>query len=51
MDTNNWRSNPIQAPVGGGAEGAEGGGEPTTDTGDWRTELPPDSRQSIVNKR
>ncbi|XP_059457788.1 mediator of RNA polymerase II transcription subunit 15a-like isoform X2 [Corylus avellana] len=48
MDTNNWRSNPSQAPVGGGAEG---GGEPTIDTGDWRTELPPDSRQSIVNKR
>ena len=53
MDTNNWRPNPNQAPVGGGGGaggGAGGGGEPTMDTGDWRTQLPPDSRQRIVNK-
>ncbi|XP_034702998.1 mediator of RNA polymerase II transcription subunit 15a-like isoform X2 [Vitis riparia] len=35
MDTNNWR--PAQA-------------EPAMDLGDWRTQLPPDSRQRIVNK-
>ncbi|RVW36858.1 Mediator of RNA polymerase II transcription subunit 15a [Vitis vinifera] len=35
MDTNNWR--PAQA-------------EPAMDGGDWRTQLPPDSRQRIVNK-
>ncbi|XP_062156090.1 mediator of RNA polymerase II transcription subunit 15a-like isoform X2 [Alnus glutinosa] len=52
MDTNSWRSNPSQAPVGGaaGAGGAGVGGEPTMDTGDWRNQLPPDSRQRIVNK-
>jgi PAX-interacting protein 1 len=54
MDTNNWRPNPSQAPNGGGggpgAVGAGGGGEPTMDTGDWRTQLPLDSRQRIVNK-
>ncbi|XP_057501857.1 mediator of RNA polymerase II transcription subunit 15a-like [Actinidia eriantha] len=38
MDTNNWR------PAPGGA------GEPTMDTGDWRAQLQPDSRQRIVNK-
>ncbi|XP_052478060.1 mediator of RNA polymerase II transcription subunit 15a isoform X2 [Gossypium raimondii] len=37
MDTNNWRSTPPS-------------GEPTTDTGDWRTQLQPDSRQRIINK-
>ncbi|XP_012454272.1 mediator of RNA polymerase II transcription subunit 15a isoform X1 [Gossypium raimondii] len=37
MDTNNWRSTPPS-------------GEPTMDTGDWRTQLQPDSRQRIVNK-
>lgn len=35
MDTNNWR--PAQA-------------EPAMDTADWRTQLPLDSRQRIVNK-
>uniref|UniRef100_A0A2K2B0P6 Mediator complex subunit 15 KIX domain-containing protein n=1 Tax=Populus trichocarpa TaxID=3694 RepID=A0A2K2B0P6_POPTR len=37
MDANNWRPT---AP----------GGEPVMDTGDWRTQLQPDSRQRIVNK-
>ncbi|GMP41039.1 hypothetical protein CsSME_00011272 [Camellia sinensis var. sinensis] len=37
METNNWRPAP-------------GGGEPTMDPGDWRTQLQPDSRQRIVNK-
>ncbi|XP_034903915.2 mediator of RNA polymerase II transcription subunit 15a isoform X2 [Populus alba] len=37
MDANNWRPT---AP----------GGEPVMDTGDWRAQLPPDSRQRIVNK-
>ncbi|GAY65148.1 hypothetical protein CUMW_239020 [Citrus unshiu] len=37
MDTNNWRPTP---PV----------GESNLDTGDWRTQLQPDSRQRIVNK-
>eukprot|EP00258_Populus_trichocarpa_P032030 XP_024448049.1 mediator of RNA polymerase II transcription subunit 15a isoform X4 [Populus trichocarpa] len=37
MDANNWR---LTAP----------GGEPVMDTGDWRTQLQPDSRQRIVNK-
>ncbi|XP_022714773.1 mediator of RNA polymerase II transcription subunit 15a-like isoform X2 [Durio zibethinus] len=37
MDTNNWRPTPAS-------------GEPTMDTGDWRTQLQPDSRQRIVNK-
>nr|TKS04630.1 hypothetical protein D5086_0000140990 [Populus alba] len=37
MDANSWRST---AP----------GGEPVMDTGDWRTQLQPDSRQRIVNK-
>ncbi|KAJ7962802.1 mediator of RNA polymerase II transcription subunit 15a-like [Quillaja saponaria] len=36
MENNNWQ--PAQ------------GGEPTLDTGDWRTGLQPDSRQRIVNK-
>ncbi|XP_047321626.1 mediator of RNA polymerase II transcription subunit 15a [Impatiens glandulifera] len=36
MDSNNWRSTQ--------------GGEPAVDTGDWRSQLPPDSRQRIVNK-
>ena len=27
-----------------------GGDKPTTDTGDWRAQLQPDSRQRIVNK-
>ncbi|XP_062156342.1 mediator of RNA polymerase II transcription subunit 15a-like isoform X2 [Alnus glutinosa] len=52
MDTNSWRPNPSQDPVGGGggAGGAGGGEEPTMDTGDWRNQLPPDSRQRIVNR-
>ncbi|XAR54494.1 hypothetical protein NMG60_11029639 [Bertholletia excelsa] len=37
MDNNNWRP-------------AQGGGEPTVDTGDWKTQLQPESRQRIVNK-
>ncbi|XWS20489.1 hypothetical protein CRYUN_Cryun31cG0105300 [Craigia yunnanensis] len=37
MDTNNWRSTPPN-------------GEPTMETGDWRTQLQPVSRQRIVNK-
>ncbi|TYJ13876.1 hypothetical protein E1A91_A10G079400v1 [Gossypium mustelinum] len=37
MDTNNWMSTPPS-------------GEPTMDTGDWRTQLQPVSRQRIVNK-
>ncbi|XAR54496.1 hypothetical protein NMG60_11029641 [Bertholletia excelsa] len=37
MDNNNWRP-------------AQGGSEPTMDTGDWRTQLQPESRQRIVNK-
>ncbi|KAL9463036.1 hypothetical protein AB3S75_000948 [Citrus x aurantiifolia] len=37
MDTNNWRPTP---PV----------GESNLDTGDWRAQLQPDSRQRIVNK-
>lgn len=36
MDTNNWR--------------LAQGGEPLTDTGDWRSQLQTDSRQAIVNK-
>ncbi|XWS20491.1 hypothetical protein CRYUN_Cryun31cG0105500 [Craigia yunnanensis] len=37
MDTNNWGSTPPN-------------GEPTMETGDWRTQLQPLSRQRIVNK-
>lgn len=37
MDTNNWRLAPQ-------------GGEPVMDAGDWRNQLPPESRQRIVNK-
>ncbi|XP_044486445.1 mediator of RNA polymerase II transcription subunit 15a-like isoform X2 [Mangifera indica] len=37
MDTNNWRLTPQ-------------GGEPVMDAGDWRNQLPPESRQRIVNK-
>ncbi|XP_010462723.1 PREDICTED: mediator of RNA polymerase II transcription subunit 15a-like, partial [Camelina sativa] len=37
MDNNNWRPSLPN-------------GEPALDTGDWRTQLPPDSRQKIVNK-
>lgn len=36
MDTNNWRPNQ--------------GTEPSMDTGDWRAQLQPESRQRIVNK-
>ncbi|XP_058204905.1 mediator of RNA polymerase II transcription subunit 15a-like [Rhododendron vialii] len=39
MDTNNWRP----APDGGG-------GEPTMDAGDWRSQLQPNSRRRIVNE-
>ncbi|XP_011044901.1 PREDICTED: mediator of RNA polymerase II transcription subunit 15a-like isoform X9 [Populus euphratica] len=37
MDANNWRP-------------AAPGGEPVMDTGDWRAQLQPESRQRIVNK-
>uniref|UniRef100_A0A1J3JTF3 Mediator of RNA polymerase II transcription subunit 15a n=1 Tax=Noccaea caerulescens TaxID=107243 RepID=A0A1J3JTF3_NOCCA len=37
MDNNNWRPSLPN-------------GEPAMDTGDWRNQLPPDSRQKIVNK-
>ncbi|WRX27303.1 Mediator complex subunit 15 [Theobroma cacao] len=37
MDNSNWRPTPPS-------------GEPTMDTGDWRTQLQADSRQRIVNK-
>ncbi|OAY52742.1 mediator of RNA polymerase II transcription subunit 15a [Manihot esculenta] len=37
MDNTNWRP-------------TAQGGEPAIDTGDWRAQLPPDSRQRIVNK-
>uniref|UniRef100_A0A2P2MQJ5 Transcription cofactor n=1 Tax=Rhizophora mucronata TaxID=61149 RepID=A0A2P2MQJ5_RHIMU len=37
MDTNNWRP-------------AAPGGEPAMEAGDWRAQLPPDSRLRIVNK-
>ncbi|CAH8252457.1 unnamed protein product [Arabidopsis lyrata] len=37
MDNNNWRPSLPN-------------GEPAMDSGDWRTQLPPDSRQKIVNK-
>ncbi|XP_047178118.1 mediator of RNA polymerase II transcription subunit 15a-like [Vigna umbellata] len=36
MDSNNWRPNQ--------------GNDPTMDTNDWRAQLPPGSRQRIVNK-
>ncbi|KAL2338178.1 hypothetical protein Fmac_012624 [Flemingia macrophylla] len=36
MDSNNWRTNQ--------------GTNPTMDTSDWRAQLPPESRQRIVNK-
>ncbi|KOM47105.1 hypothetical protein LR48_Vigan07g080900 [Vigna angularis] len=36
MDSNNWRPNQ--------------GNNPTMDTNDWRAQLPPGSRQKIVNK-
>ncbi|XP_052724757.1 mediator of RNA polymerase II transcription subunit 15a isoform X2 [Vigna angularis] len=36
MDSNNWRPNQ--------------GNNPTMDTNDWRAQLPPESRQKIVNK-
>ncbi|KAF3673834.1 Mediator of RNA polymerase II transcription subunit 15a [Capsicum annuum] len=49
MDGNNWR-----AAQGGGDSGAAGGAAGTVagamDSGDWRTQLLPDSRQRIVNK-
>ncbi|KAG2723208.1 hypothetical protein I3843_02G137700 [Carya illinoinensis] len=50
MDANNWRPTTGQGPVGGGIGGGRGAGEPTMDSGDWRTGLPPDSRQRIVSK-
>ncbi|CAN8305071.1 unnamed protein product [Cochlearia groenlandica] len=37
MDNNNWRPSLPN-------------GEPTMETGDWKTQLPPDSRLKIVNK-
>ncbi|CAH8353849.1 unnamed protein product [Eruca vesicaria subsp. sativa] len=37
MDNDNWRPSIPK-------------GEPAMDTGDWRSQLPPDSRQKIINK-
>ncbi|XP_018440062.1 mediator of RNA polymerase II transcription subunit 15a isoform X2 [Raphanus sativus] len=37
MDNNNWRPDLPN-------------GDPSMDTGDWRSQLPPDSRQKILNK-
>ncbi|KAF2619998.1 hypothetical protein F2Q68_00042302 [Brassica cretica] len=37
MDNNSWRPDLPN-------------GDPSVDTGDWRSQLPPDSRQKIVNK-
>ncbi|KAG5608814.1 hypothetical protein H5410_020095 [Solanum commersonii] len=45
MDGNNWRA--AQAQGGGEGGGAAAG---AMDSGDWRTQLLPDSRQRIVNK-
>ncbi|KAG5608730.1 hypothetical protein H5410_020011 [Solanum commersonii] len=49
MDGNNWRAAQAQ----GGGEGggaAAGAAAGAVDSGDWRTQLLPDSRQRIVNK-
>ncbi|XP_010031032.2 mediator of RNA polymerase II transcription subunit 15a isoform X3 [Eucalyptus grandis] len=43
MDNNNWRPTPPAGVGGGGAEAA-------LDGGDWRGQLPPESRDRIVNK-
>ncbi|KAH0681552.1 hypothetical protein KY284_022637 [Solanum tuberosum] len=45
MDGNNWRA--AQAQGGGEGGGAAAG---AMESGDWRTQLLPDSRQRIVNK-
>lgn len=52
MDGNNWRAAQAQAQAQGGVEGAAAAGPPAgaMDSGDWRTQLLPDSRQRIVNK-
>lgn len=47
MDGNNWRAAQAQAPGGGEGGGAAAG---AMESGDWRTQLMPDSRQRIVNK-
>lgn len=49
MDGNNWRAAAQAQPQGGGGEGA-GAATGAIDSGDWRTQLLPDSRQRIVNK-
>lgn len=41
MDNSNWRPPP---------PGVGGGGEAAPETDDWRKQLPPESRQRIVNK-
>ncbi|XP_022860694.1 mediator of RNA polymerase II transcription subunit 15a-like isoform X1 [Olea europaea var. sylvestris] len=50
MDGNNWRANSGQAQVPGQVMGGEVPAAPGMDAGDWRTQLPADSRQRIVNK-
>ncbi|CAA3010811.1 mediator of RNA polymerase II transcription subunit 15a isoform X1 [Olea europaea subsp. europaea] len=50
MDGNNWRANSGQAHVPGQVMGGEAPVAPGMDAGDWRTQLPADSRQRIVNK-
>ncbi|GLT31972.1 hypothetical protein SLA2020_066690 [Shorea laevis] len=46
MDTNNGRHNaPNGVPINGRLDAPNG-----VDTTDWRTQLPPDGRQRIVNK-
>ncbi|CAA3007572.1 mediator of RNA polymerase II transcription subunit 15a isoform X1 [Olea europaea subsp. europaea] len=50
MDGNNWRANSGQAHVPGQVIGGEAPVAPGMDAGDWRTQLPADSRQRIVNK-
>ena len=46
MNNDNWRP----SPQGGGGGGGGGAGEPTMEAGDWRAQLPQESRQRIVNK-
>ncbi|CAA2986230.1 mediator of RNA polymerase II transcription subunit 15a isoform X1 [Olea europaea subsp. europaea] len=50
MDGNNWSANSGQAQVPGQVMGGEVPAAPGMDAGDWRTQLPADSRQRIVNK-
>ncbi|KAL3338815.1 hypothetical protein AABB24_027774 [Solanum stoloniferum] len=49
MDANNWRAAQAQVQAQGGGEGG-GAAAGAMDSGDWRTQLLPDSRQRIVNK-